>query len=309
MQLGTSTNLLCFRPDGSRLNLCRTLEILSDGGFKCFDLNFYDWSRKDSPFLTEAWEQWIEEAARTADRLGVTFGQCHGYFYDFLNPSMSDEEKIYHKMLQERSFECLRRLGAHTCVLHPETDRNSMDLRKGSLQANLEYLKPAAEKLVSMNIRLAIENMCDYQIAPKRKYCAYPDELMELVKSFKSGHVGVCWDFEHADIMRQNQTACLKYIGDALFATHVSDTHSGTDNTLMHVLPMTGNILWEEIMKTLAEIDYHGDFCYEAHNFLNRLPNEVIPEAISLAYAVGEYLMGIYEKAAKGGEAWKSFKK
>lgn len=298
MQLGTSTNLLCFRPDGSRLDLCRTLELVSTGGFKSFDLNFYDWSRKNSPFLTDEWETWIEEAAWTADRLGVVFGQCHGYFYDFLNPSMSAEEKKYHKMLQERSFECLKRLGAHTCVLHPETDQSGMELRKASLQANLEYLKPAAEILASMDIRLALENMCDYSIAPKRKYCACPDELMELVKSFNSGHVGVCWDFEHAEIMQQDQKACLTYIGDALFATHVSDTYSKTDNTLMHVLPMTGNIRWEEIMKALAEIHYQGDFCYEVHNFLNRLPEAVIPEAISLAYAIGKYLMGIYEKAA-----------
>lgn len=299
MQLGTSTNLLCFRPDGRRFDLCRTLEIVSAGGFKWFDLNFYDWSLGDSPFLSDDWKHWIDGVADAAAQLGVKFGQCHAYFYDFLNPSYSDDEKAYHRMLQQRSFECCHILGAHTCVLHPETDRSGADLRKASFEANRRYFEPVAEQLAAMNMNLAIENMCDYGIAPKRKYCAYPDELLELVKALKGENVGICWDFEHADIMQQNQTQCLQYIRDYLFATHVSDTYSKTDNKLMHVLPMTGNIHWESIMETLAFIGYNGNFCYEVHNFMNRLPDDVIPAAISLAYAIGGYLMGCYERAVQ----------
>ena len=61
----------------------------------------------------------------------------------------------------------------------------------------------------------------------------------------------------------------------------------------MHVLPMTGTIRWEEVMRALREIDYHGDFCYEVHNYLNRLPDTVIPTALKLAYEIGEYLISL----------------
>lgn len=297
MRLGTSTNLLCFRPDGSRMDLCRTLELVSQGGFRVFDLNFYDWSLPGSAFLTDEWREWIDRIADRAAELGVEFGQCHAYFYDFLDPSLGEEEKRYHRMLQQRSLECSRILSAHTVVLHPETDRGGMELRADSLRANLEYFKPLVEQLEGMNMRLAIENMCDYGIAPRRKFCAYPDELVELVRAFGSGRVGICWDFEHADIMGQDQCESLRYMGPLLFATHVSDTYSKTDNRLMHVLPMTATIRWEEIMETLAQVRYEGDFCYEVHNYINRLPDPVVPTAVRLAYEIGEYLMGCYERA------------
>lgn len=133
--------------------------------------------------------------------------------------------------------------------------------------------------------------MCDFAIAPKRKFCAYPDELMELVESFSDNRIGVCWDFEHADIMGQNQVEALKIIGGKLYATHVSDTHSRTDSTLMHVLPMTGGIKWREIMQTLTEIGYDKVFCLEVHNFANALPDETLSTALRLAYEVGDYLI------------------
>lgn len=297
MQLGTSTNLLCFRPDGTRVDLETTLKLVSEAGFQVFDLNFYDWSLPGGDFLTDNWESWVDRAANQAAKLGVTFGQCHAYFYNFLDPAMSEEKKTYHSMLQQRSFACCKVLGAHTCVLHPETDMTQVDYVKSSFEKNQEYYKPILEQMEAWNMRLAIENMCDYGIAPKRKFCAYPEELVAFVKSFQSDHIGICWDFEHADIMQQNQREALLYMGSLLFATHVSDTYSKTDNKLMHVLPMTGTIAWEPVMKTLAEMDYQGDFCYEVHNYMNRLPDAVVPTALKLAYEIGEYLMMIYERS------------
>ena len=296
MRLGTSTNLLYIRPDGSRVTLPETLKLVSDAGFRVFDLNFYDWSLPGADFLSEQWERWIHETANEAAKLGVSFGQCHGYFYDFLDPSMTEEKKAYHHMLQQRSLICSRIIGAKTCVLHPETAKDGIELVKRSFDANREYFKPLVDQMEAWDMRLAIENMCDYGIAPKRKFCAYPEELVGFVTSFQSDKIGICWDFEHGDIMGQNQKEALLYIGSFLFATHVSDTYSKTDNTLMHVLPMTGTIHWEEIMGTLREINYQGDFCYEVHNYMNRLPDAVIPAALKLAYEIGEYLMSCYER-------------
>lgn len=293
MKLGTSTNLLFIRPDGTRATLGETLEKVSQAGFKVFDLNFYDWSLPGSIFLTDDWEKWIYSTAEKAERLGVTFGQCHGYFYNFLDPRLIEEERKYHEMLQKRSFACCHILKAHTCVLHPETDYSSVEISKKSYVANREYFNKILEQMQCYSMRIAVENMCDYGIAPKRKFGTYPEELLEFVKSFKDSRVGICWDFEHADIMQQNQEEALKHIGTHLYATHVSDTHSKLDNRLMHVLPLSGGIDWKIIMKTLREINYKGDFCYEVHNYANCLPDVVIPTALKLAYEIGEYLMSL----------------
>ena len=130
MRLGTSTNLLFERPDKSRASLAETLQRVSEAGFRVFDLNFYDWSLPGSIFLTDQWEPWIHEAAAAAKGLGVEFGQCHAYFYNFLDPSMSEETRERHRVLQRRSLVCSSILGAHTCVLHPETDYTGMDMVK-----------------------------------------------------------------------------------------------------------------------------------------------------------------------------------
>jgi L-ribulose-5-phosphate 3-epimerase len=293
VRLSTSTNLLYIRPGGERLPLEKTLELATDAGFRVFDLNFYDWSLPGSVFLTDQWEQWILSVARKAKELGVEFGQCHAYFYNFLDPELTAEQKKYHAMLQMRSLECCSILGARTCVMHPETDYTEPDFIHVSKERNIEYYVPVLEFLKQRNMRAALENMCDYAIAPRRKYCSQPEELLDLVSSFQTDNMGICWDFEHADIMKQNQRQSLLYLKDYLFAIHVSDTHSRTDNTLMHVLPLTGTIDWTEAVKTLKEIGYQGDFSFEAHNYMNRLPDELIPTALKLACEIGKYLVAL----------------
>lgn len=293
MQLATSTNLFFLRPDGRKATLEETLTRVSAAGFGVFDLNFYDWALPGSPFLEDGWERWVEDAAEAAGRLGVRFGQCHAYFYNFLDPRLSEEQCLRHRQLQQRSLECCRRLGAHTCVLHPETVAGRVDYYGPSIQANYDYFAPLLEQLKGMGMKLALENMCDYGIAPRRKFGAYPQEMVELMERFGDESIGVCWDFEHADIMQQDQAQSLRILGRHLLATHVSDTYSQTDPTLMHVLPLTGTIRWQEVMPVLPEIGYEGDFAFEVHNYMNRLPDPLADTALLLAYQVGEYLMSL----------------
>lgn len=294
MKLATSTNLLFGRPDGTRVPLEKTLELVSEAGFRVFDLNFYDWSLPGSEFLTDSWAAWIDRVAQAASRRNLEFGQCHAYFYDFLKPGMTAQEQHRHQELQRRSFQCSRILGAKVCVLHPETVYTAVDYEKQSLEANRQFFEQVLEATESLGLKIAVENMCDYGIAPRRKFGAYPEQLKALMEQVGSDRLGVCWDFEHADIMGQDQCGCLEYLKQYLIATHVSDTHSKTDNTLMHVMPMTGTIEWQAIMKILKKIDYQGDFCYEVHNYMNRLPDEVVPAGLRLAYEIGEYLMSMY---------------
>lgn len=293
MKLSTSTNIVCDRPDGSVFELPKTLKLASEAGFKRFDMNFWDWALPHSPFLTENWEKWIHDVADSAAKLGVEFGQCHSYTFGFLNPNLSEEEYNYHQMLTKRSLECCSILGSKLCVTHPDTDFVAIDPIKSSRRKNMEYFKNLLEIASSYDMELAIENMCDFSIAPKRKFCATPEELVDFIDEFNDSRLGICWDFEHADIMKQDQRQSLLHIGDRLKATHVSDTHSLTDTDLMHVMPLFGTIQWKEVMKTLKEINYKGDFSFEAHNYANRLPDEVIPTALKLSYEIGQYLMNL----------------
>lgn len=291
MRLATSTNILFARPDGTNVSMEHTLEKAKEAGFDRFDLCFYDWVLPGSPFLTDDWRTWIDSIAETITQLGVSFGQCHMHFYNFLDPRLTPEQHVYQEMLVRRSLECCSILGSKLCVTHPETDYLSYDIVKSSKAKNLEYFKRLLEYATSFDMDLALENMTDYSIAPQRKYFVTTEEMVDFVSEFNDPRMGLCWDFEHAVIMKQNQRDSLLHLGKHLTATHVSDTHSLLDPKLMHVLPLFGDINWKEVMDTLREIQYKGDFSFEAHNFANKLPDALLPTGLKLAYEMGVYLM------------------
>lgn len=291
MRLSTSSNIIFERPDRSIMPMDQMLEAVSKAGFDTFDISFYDWSLPGSPFLTDQWRDWIEQIIKKKEQLGVSFEQCHAYTYNFLDSRLSQEELDYHEMLVLRSIECCALVGARLCVTHPETKFGAVDQYRASMKGNLEYFSRLLDKISRYQMELAIENMCDYAISPERKYGVTPEELVDFVEAFQDRRMGICWDFEHADIMKQDQRDAILYIGKHLKATHVSDTHSPTDPELMHVMPLFGKVDWKEVMKALREIHYQGCFSFEANNYGNWFPDELLPTALKLAFEIGQYLM------------------
>lgn len=291
MRLATSSNIVCERPNGEVFTLEKTLQLASKVGFDRFDISFYDWSLPHSPFITDKWEDWIHSVANEAARLGVQFGQCHAYTFNFLDHKLSDEAYKHHQELVERSLYCCYVLGSKLCVTHPDTDFISLTLVKSSREKNIEYFKNLLEISSKYDMELAVENMVDFVIKPHRKFGVTTEELVDFVEAFNDSRMGICWDFEHADIMQQDQVKSLLHIAPYLKATHVSDTHSATDHDLMHVMPLFGKIDWKAVVSTLKQINYKGDFCFEAHNYANRLPDELIETALRLSFEIGQYLM------------------
>lgn len=298
MRLATSTNIASERPDRENLSLQETMGLASQAGFDRFDLCFYDWSGPASPFTGDGWERWIYPVAEEAQRLGVTFGQCHAYTYDFLRPSYTPEERERHEMLLRRSLKCCAILGSAVCVVHPDTDGTSARPAAASREKNMEYFKRLMDDAVRLNMDLAIENMCDYSVAPHRKFFVTPEEIVDFVDDFGDSRLGICWDFEHGDIQEINQPEALRMFGRRLKATHVSDTASKTYEPLMHIMPYFGFTRWEEIMPVLREIDYQGDFSYEAHNYAKRMPEALLPAALRFSYEIGQYLMSLWRSAS-----------
>lgn len=291
MKLSTSTNIVSERLGRPNLSLEKTLRLASQAGFQRFDLNFYDWIRPDSPFCSEGWERWTFEAIEIAAELQVEFGQCHAHTYSFLDPAISEEERAHQEMLVRRSLKCCSLLGSGVCVLHPDTSRDPDRPAKQSKADNLEYFKRLMDEAARLNLELALENMCDYSIAPKRKFFVTPEEIVDFVDAFGDDRLGVCWDFEHGDIQEIDQPAALRLFGPRLKATHVSDTVSKTYEPLMHIMPFFGFTDWPAIMPVLREIGYKGDFSFEAHNFAKRLPDGLLPQALRFSYEIGRYLM------------------
>lgn len=293
MKLSTSTNLLFLRPDGSIYPPESAVEKIVNAGFRVLDFNFYDWViTKGSPYMEPDGDVWLASMAEQAQKLGVQYEQAHAHFYNFASSDISSDQREWQEKQVLRSIRGAALLGAKVVVTHPCT----FFTREGSYsrlskKKNREYFLRLLERTESLNIKIALENMTDIDTAPVKKYCAVPEELGELIACIDSDRIGVCWDFEHGGLMKQDQPKIVEYFGDQLLATHVSDSHGYRPVYLTHRLPMTGTIDWEPIMKALRKIGYQGCFSYEAHNYLNVLPDCAIDSALRLAHDIGTYLM------------------
>lgn len=162
---------------------------------------------------------------------------------------------------------------------------------RDSKYKNLEYLKGLLDRALNVNLEIAVENMCDYAILPKRKFYVMPEEIADFIDEFHDPRLGICWDFEHGDILEFDQAKVVTFLEHRIKATHVSDTASKTYEPYMHILPFMGEIKWRPITDALREINYQGDFSLEAHNFAKKIPEDLIPAAIKYAYTVGKYLL------------------
>jgi sugar phosphate isomerase/epimerase len=193
-----------------------------------------------------------------------------------------------------RSLEAAGRLGIPWVVFHPETCGGGWDaahLRR-LRQRNLDWLGPLVETAGRFGTGIALENLLErgQDTDSRRRYCAAPAELVDLVDAFDSPRVGACWDTGHARIMRLNQGAALRALGGRLKATHVQDNDGEGDQ---HLLPYLGKVDWPAVMAGLRTIEYAGDFTYEIHNFVRHLPDCLRDSALRLMREMGEYLLGL----------------
>lgn len=297
MILSTSTNLLCERPDGTMYPLEDTLRVCSKAGFNTFDMSFYEWSYPGMPFLGETWREWIDGIAELKDQLGISFYQSHAYTYDFLNPRFEPaSERAYYENLVFRSLECCRILDCKVVVVHPSMDPAVKECSEECWKKNIPYLERYLEYADKYGMELAVENMYQYSGNTKDLFFADPQEIAVLIDSYGDSRMGVCWDFEHGVILKQDQPQAVRILDKRLKATHVSDTASDELEPYMHILPFSGMLDWKPIMNALTEIRYEGAFSFEAHNFAKKLPEELLTTAMKFAWEIGDYLTNTLTK-------------
>lgn len=291
MRLSTSTCMYFNRPGGKKAAVGDSICRLAEAGYRVLDMNFHDFSTFQTPFREDGWEKWLEEAVRAKEKWGIEFSQGHSHFYNYCDPAVKDRE--YLDELIRRGIVAAGKLKIKWLVIHAGTDFDSATPVKSSKSKALEYFKPVIELAAEHEVGIAIENLWDLNISPKRRYTTTAEELVDLVDSLPYDNVGICWDVEHASIMQQSQTSALKLIGNRLKATHISD-HNGKNDD--HILPFMGATDWKEIMTALAVNGYQGDFTYETHRYTQAVPEEVIPAALRYSYELGQYLLSLTER-------------
>lgn len=253
------------------------IQRVYDAGFRQMDMNFWDWCHDPaSPFRQDNWRDWVEGIAKKAQALNVKFTQAHADVFNFYTGDASRYEMYL------RSIEGAAMLGVPWITFHPSSRPDfSPETEAEILRENIEYYKPIIEIAEKFKVGIALENM--------RGGINQARQLNQLVDGLDSPYVGVCWDTGHAHCASQPQADSIRLMAHRLHALHIQDSDGITDQ---HMPPHFGTIDWPPIMHALREINYPGDFTFEAHMIVRRVPEGCKADALRLLKQIGEELVG-----------------
>lgn len=252
------------------------IQRVYDAGFRHMDMNFWDWSHDPaSPFRKDDWRKWVDRIANKAASLGVSFTQAHADVFDFYTQDNSRYEMYL------RSLEGAAMLNIPWVTFHPSEHPDfSPETEEQNLRDNIEYYKPLVEKAEKWKVGVALENMISH-IRTAR-------QLNIMVDALDSPFVGVCWDTGHAHVAGEKQGDSIRLMNSRLHALHIQDNDGVSDQ---HTAPYYGSINWDEVMDALHEIYYPGDFTFEAHMIVRKVPEGCRADALRLLYSIGKNLL------------------
>lgn len=227
--------------------------------------------------LSDGWKQTSDAMRELAGENGVVFTQCHAPFGGGYKHYTENLVPLF-----PRVFEFAARLGVKNVVVHPLQRGRYYGHEKELFDLNVDFYRRIAPLAYNAGIRIAIENM--WQTHPVTgvivdDVCADPYELRNLYDTLDRPDIfTVCLDIGHVALCGREPEDAVTVIGhDRLGALHVHDVNYRED---LHTLPGVSRLNWDAICRSLASVDYSGDFTLEADNFLVRFEKEFRPTAM-----------------------------
>ncbi len=274
----------------------KALAIFAEAGFDAVDYSMFDMTGDSCPLNTVDPEAYGAKLAGAARAVGLSFNQAHAPF-----PSMRWGNEDYNAKIPprvERSVRIAGALGAKVIVVHPIVVPGGGEEQK---RFNCAYYRTLAGAARDYGIKIALENMWGYD--SRRNYiipnvCSFGADLAEYFDELADPEVyTVCLDLGHCGLVGEEPDAAIRALGgERLGALHVHDNNYRDDShTLPYDFGMKMN--WDAICTALGEIDYKGDFTFEADNFLPRFGADTIADAVGFMAKIGRRLIAKIEAA------------
>lgn len=282
----------------------RAIEMLSQAGFDAFDFTFFDMNKNtEESVFGDNYREYMLSLKGLADRAGIICNQAHAHF-----PSEKPGDEEYNAGSFTRTvheMECAALLGAKHIVIHPV---KGMQDKNEEFEYNMDFFNRLLPYAKKFKIKIALENM--FVVDRSYKYvlrfvngaCGTGDEFVKYMRRLDPDWFIACIDTGHSGISGQKVQYAIRQLGHGyLHALHVQDNNFFEDT---HTAPYFGLIDWDEVCKALADIDYDGEFTFEAHRFLERIPEPLFMDTLELLYKIGRYLVGRIEtlKAQRGDD-------
>ncbi len=265
-----------------------SIKILSEAGYKAYDFSLCGKNNGRNLSDSDDYYRQAVELREYADSLGIVCAQSHAFFPSSVGNEEKDKE-IFNKII--RDMEIASILGAKIICVHPKQHLKYKDNAEELFNINVGFYNSLIPYCKKFGIKVAMENMWQYEngVNIVHSTCASPTEFVRYMDAVNSEWIVGLLDVGHAACVKENLSDFIHILGNArLKALHICDNDLIHDS---HQLPYTMKINFDEITSALSEIDYKGDFTYEADSFLKNFPKELLPKATVFMRQVGEYLV------------------
>ena len=265
--------------------------ILKAAGYDSLDLTLTRLSRDENyVFSGNDALKYAEQVKKWADDAGIIFSQGHTPF-DFVwtDPNEFEDRFI---PLTIKALEISAAVGAEIVVVHPFNYGENGKNKEEIFDVNMKLYRRLIPYAKDLGIKIALENL--FRKDPKRtsflpSVCATADDFIRYFDTLDSEYIVGCLDLGHASIVGIEPQDFIRALGhDRLKALHVHDNSYNSDD---HTLPGLGKMDWEEIAKALADINYDGNFNYEADNFMKGFDDSFKPTVCRFMADRGRHLI------------------
>ncbi|MDP4133254.1 MAG: sugar phosphate isomerase/epimerase family protein [Bacillota bacterium] len=269
------------------------IRIIKNAGFDGLDYSMFTMKSDDCILNSDDYKSYVAKLKASAKELGIEFLQSHAPFPCYTHGDDVYNGKIFPRIV--RSIEISAELGIPYIVVHPIGAYPPNEDKK---EFNLNFYKKLRPYAKEYGVRICIENMWGYD--NKRGYiipniCSTGAELADFYDSLDSECFAVCLDLGHCGLIGEEPEHAIRVLGkDRLHALHVHDNDYKHDS---HTLPFMGKMNWNAITGALKDINYQGNFTYEADCFFTGFDHdeELFTSATRLMHDVGRYLINKIE--------------
>ena len=266
----------------------KAIKMLADAGYDAYDFTF-DAHPADSSIYTDDNVDYFKQLRALADSCGIACNQAHAPSPSSVGKA-DEDEKIYKRII--RSMEAAAVLGARIIVVHPVQHLTYAEHPEELFEMNVKFYKSLIPYCEKYGIKVAVENMWQYNHAGQcitDSTCSRAWEFCKYIDAIDSEWIVGCLDIGHVSLIDRDIPKFIHAMGSKrLQALHVHDTDFRYD---LHTMPFDSKIDYFAVVKALKEIDYQGDFTYEADSFLEKFPVDLFAETAEFMCKVGKYLI------------------
>ena len=180
-------------------------------------------------------ENYVGKMAARLQSFGLRSTACHA-LWGVGNDCLQYDESVWQSMVRKHQdfLSELTQLGVSTYTIHlgfkhGDEAKNIFPL----LRRTVDALLPAAEK---NRITLALENSSEP--------VPVITELNEMVSSYRSEFLGLCYDSGHANCYQNGVVATLEIMRKNIVTCHLHDNYGNFDD---HNPPGGGNLDWAQL--------------------------------------------------------------